>query len=361
MTVLIRYLLLSATVGLLAVRPTRLVAQPTTSAPELVRQGVALYDQGKPDEAVLRYTEALKQDPTNTTARYELALTYNALGRNEEAAALCRQLLKQDANPEASFYSTYGNALDGLKKPKEAVKMYQEGLKRYPNDGALHFNLGVTQATALGQPAEAIASMQQSVRCRPGHANSLNAVALLQQQQGNRVPALLVRLRLLQVEPTGQRAEAALARFDALLNQGVEKTGAKAVTMNISPETLKNAGKKGRPDNFGAADMLLSMSGAMDYSEENKDKTPTEQLIRKLDALISVLDELHPEQQTGFTWQYMVPYFVELKKQGYLPALAYSVQESRAARMPEVQTWLANHTATLEEFRSWAAAYAWPK
>jgi len=340
---------------------TRQATAQTTSSQELVKQGVALYDQGKPDEAVLRYKEALKQDPTNTTARYELALTYNALGRNEEAVALSKQLLKQEAEPGPSIYSTYGNALDGLKKPKEAAKVYQEGLKRYPNDGALHFNLGVTQATALGQPAEAIGSMQQSVRCRPGHANSLNALALLQQQEGNRVPALLAMLRLLQVEPTGQRAEAVLARFDKLLGQGVEKTGEKAVTINISPETLKNTGKKGHPDNFSAADMLLSMSGAMDYSEENKDKAPTEQLIRKLDALISVLDELHPAQQEGFTWQYFVPYFVELKKQGYLPALAYSVQESRAARTPEVHTWLANHTATVEEFRSWAAAYAWPK
>ena len=339
---------------------TQATAQ-TTSSQELVKQGVVLYDQGKPDEAVLRYKEALKQDPANVTARYELALTYNALGRNEEAVALCRQILKQEAKPGPSIYSTYGNALDGLKKPKEAAKVYQEGLKRYPNDGALHFNLGVTQATALNQPAEAIGSMQQSVRCRPGHANSLNALALLQQQEGNRVPALLAMLRLLQVEPTGQRAEAVLTRFDKLLGRGVEKTSEKAVTINISPETLKNAGKKGGTDNFGPADMLLSMSGAMDYSEENKDKTPTEQLIRKLESLISVLDELHPEKQEGFTWQYLVPYFVELKKQGYLPALAYSVQESRAGRTPEVQTWLTNHTATVEEFRSWAAAYAWPK
>jgi tetratricopeptide (TPR) repeat protein len=333
----------------------------TAGSQALVEQGVALYDQGKPDEAVLRYKEALKQDPTNTIARYELALTYNALGRNEEAVALCRQLLKQEVNPSASFYSTYGNALDGLQQPKEAAKIYREGLQRYPADAPLHFNLGVTQATALGQPAEAIGSMQQSVRYRPGNANSLNALSLLLQQEGNRVPALLVRLRLLEVEPTGPRAEAALARFDALLGQGVEKTGAKAVTINISPETLKNAGKKGRPDNFGQADMLLSMSGAMDFSEENKDKTPTEQLIRKLDALISVLDELHPAQQEGFTWHYIVPYFVELKKQGYLPALAYAVQESRAARTPDVHNWLANHTATVEEFRSWSAAYVWPK
>lgn len=333
----------------------------TATSQDLVKQGVSLHDQGKYDEAVLRYKEALKQDPANATARYELALTYNALDRNEEAVELCKQILKQDSNPSAGFYSTYGNALDGTKKPKEAAKIYQEGLKRYPNEGPLYFNLGVTQATSLQQPAEAIANMQQSVRCRPEHASSLNALGLLQQQQGNRVPALLAMLRLLQVEPTGPRAEAVLARFDKLVGQGVEKTGEKAVTISLAPQTVKDAGKKGRADNFGPADMLLSMSGALDFTEENKDKTPTEQLIRKLESLISVMDEQQSAKQNGFTWQYMVPYFVELKKQGYVPALAYTIQESRAGRTPEVQQWLANHTATLEEFRGWAGAYQWPK
>ncbi|MFD2787613.1 tetratricopeptide repeat protein [Hymenobacter rubripertinctus] len=336
-------------------------AQQTDTPAQLVKQGVALYDQGKYDEAVLRYKQALKQDPAHHTARYELAMTYNALGRNEEAVDLCRKLAKDDPEPGPSLYDTWGNALDGLHKAKEAVKVYQQGLHHYPNEGSLYYNLGVTQAASLGQLEESLASMQQAVRCRPTHLNSLNTLLQLTLKQGNRVPALLEMLRQLQLEPTGERATTTLARFDELVGQGVEKTGEQAVTINVSAESLKNAGKKGRPDNFGPADMLLSMSGALDYSEENKNKTPTEQLIRKLESLVGVLDELHPEKQPGFAWQYFVPYFVALKKQGYLPALAYSVQASRAAATPEVQQWLAAHTATLAEFRQWSDAYAWPK
>ena len=342
-----------------AAHPLR--AQQTDSADQLVKQGVTLYDQGKFDEAVLRYKQALKQEPANYTARYELAMTYNALGRNTEAVDLCRQLLKDDPEPGPSAYDTYGNALDGLQKPKEAVKIYQQGIRRYPNEGSLYYNLGVTQAVSLRQLPESIASMQQAVRCRPTHLNSLNSLWKLTLQADNRVPALLEMLRQLQLEPEGGRAEATLGRLDELVGRGVEKTGEQAVTINVSSATLKEAGKKGHPDNFGPADMLLSMSGALDYSEENKDKTPTEQLIRKLESLISVLDESHPETHEGFAWQYFVPYFVELKKQGYLPALAYSVQASRAAATPEVQQWLAAHTATLEEFREWSEAYNWPK
>ncbi|MBT9392759.1 tetratricopeptide repeat protein [Hymenobacter sp. NST-14] len=344
---------------LLAAGP--LQAQQTDTPAQLVKQGVALYDQGKYDEAVLRYKQALRQDPGNHTARYELAMTYNALGQNEEAVALCRKLAKDDPEPGPSLYDTWGNALDGLHKPKDAVKVYQQGLRFYPNEGSLYYNLGVTQAVSLGQLEESMASMQQAVRCRPTHVNSVNTLMQLTLKQGNRVPALLEMLRQLQLEPTGERAAVTLKGLDQLVGRGVEKTGEQAVTINVSRESLKNSGRKNQPDNFGHADMLLSMSGALDYSEENKDKTPTEQLIRKLESLISVLEEQHPATQPGFAWQYFVPYFVELKKQGYLPALAYSVQASRAAATPEVQQWLAAHTATLEEYQHWSEAYSWPK
>ncbi len=338
-----------------------LQAQQTTTAADLIKQGVALYDQGKPDEAVLRYKQALRQEPDNHVARYELAMTYNALGQNEEAVDLCRKLAKDDPEPGPSLYDTWGNALDGLKKGKEAVKVYQQGLSRYPNEGSLYYNLGVTQAVSLGQLNESLASMQQAVRCRPTHLNSLNSLMQLTLEQGNRVPALLEMLRQLQLEPTGERAAATLTRLDKLVGQGVAQTGEQAVTISVSAQTMKGAGKKGGPDNFASADLLLSMSGALDFDEANKNKTPTEQLIRKLESLIGVLAEQNPDQRQGFAWQYFVPYFVELKKQGYLPALAYSVQESRAGATPEVQQWLATHTATLEEFRQWSEAYKWPK
>ncbi|TYZ10933.1 tetratricopeptide repeat protein [Hymenobacter lutimineralis] len=337
------------------------LAQGVASAKTLVKEGIALYDQGNYQEAIRRYEQAIKLEPGNYTARYELAMTYNTLGQHKESAALCKELLKDDPEPSAAVYGTYGNALDGLKKPKDAVKIYQEGLKRYPDDGSLYFNLGVTQASSLEQPAEAMASMQQAVRCRPEHTNSLNAVSLLTLQLDNRVPALLEMLRLLQLEPTGKRAEATIARFDNALGLGVKKTGDKAVTINLSSNVVGNVSKENIPDNFAGPDMLLTMSGALDHSKENSKKTAPVLFADKLALLVSVLEENHPEKQTGFAWQYFVPYFVEMKKQGHLPALAYSVQASRAEATPEIREWLAAHAAEVQALNKWSAAYIWPK
>jgi tetratricopeptide (TPR) repeat protein len=343
----------------LSVQP---VFAQTTDASALVKQGVSLHDQGQYKEAIALYEQALKQEPANTTARYELAMTFNAVGRNAEAVALCKQILKLEPQQSAGFYSTYGNALDGLKKGKEATSVYQEGIRQYPDDGPLYFNLGVTQAKSLNQPDQAIASMQQAVRCRPEHANSHSALSALTAMQGNRVAALLETLRLLQLEPEGPRAVASLARLDRLVGQGVKQTGANSISINMSADVLKQVNsKKSQPDNFSQADMLLTMATALDYDEKNKSKAPTERLIEKLSSLCQGLAERKPEQQEGFVWQYFVPYFVALEKQGHLPALAYTVQASRAEATPDVKAWLSAHPTQVQALQEWSRTYIWPK
>lgn len=340
----------------------RAQAQSGATAETLIKQGISQYDQGQYQQAIASYEQALKLEPTNSTAQYELALTYNATNRNDEAVALCKRLLKQDATPGAEVYGTYGNALDGLRKPKEAVKIYEEGLKKYPNDGPLYYNMGVTQASSLNQLEAAIASMQQSVRCREAHANSHAALASLTTTQGNRIPALLETVRLLELEAEGKRAAASLAALDKMMGQGVQQTGEKSFTINLPMDMVKDVGRKNAgPDNFAAADMLLTLASALDHDEKNKDKSATERFIEKFSSLCKSLEENKPEARTGFVWQYYVPYFVELEKRGHVPALAYAIQASRAENVPEVKAWLSEHPVQVQALRQWSSTYIWPK
>ncbi|UOG76560.1 tetratricopeptide repeat protein [Hymenobacter tibetensis] len=338
------------------------LAQATSTAEALVQEGIALYDQGQYQKAVVSYNQALKLEPTNSTALYELALTYNALGRNAEAVELCKRLLKQNADPGPAVYGTYGNALDGLHKPKEAVKMYEEGVKRYPNEGSLYFNLGITQANSLNQLDAAIASMQQAVRCRPEHANSHAALAELTLAQGNRIPALLETMRLLQLEPQSKRAEACLVRLDKMMGQGVKQTGEKSVTISLAQAPVADANRKNsKPDNFAGMDLLLTMATALDLDEKNKNKPSSERLLEKLTTLCRAMGEAEATQRVGFVWQHYAPYFVALEKQGHLPALVYSIQAARAEALPEVQAWLTQHPTQVEALQEWSRTYAWPE
>jgi len=345
---------------LLLLLPAAARAQAPDDAQALVKQGVTLYDQGKYDEAVLRYRQALKLAPDNFTAQYELAMTYGALGRNEEVVDLCRKLLKNNAEASDNVYVTYGTALDDLKKPQEAVKIYQAGIRKFPDSGLLYYNLGVTQA-GLRQYDEAIGSQQRAVRLNPSHASAHRVLAILTAAEGNRVPAILEYVRFLQLEPQSRRAAANLTQLDQLLGQGVEKTGENSVTINMSTELLKQVnGRKNKPDNFGQADMLLTMAAALDHDEKNKDKTPTARLTEKLGSLCRSLAEQQPASRQGFAWEYYAPFFITLEKAGYVPTLAYLIQSSRTDQA-DVQQWLQQHPSEVKELQEWAAAYVWPK
>lgn len=335
-------------------------AQTPDEVNTLIKQGVALYDEGKYDEAVLRYKQALKLAPDNSTAQYELAMTYGELGRHQEAIDLCKQLLKKEDGVDPGVYVTYGTALDDLKKPQEAIRIYQTGIKKFPGAGMLYYNLAVTQA-GIERYDEARASLQQSVRLNPGHASSHMSLAVLTMQDGNRVPAVLELVRFLQLEPRGQRAVVNLERLDKLLGQGVKRVGKKAVEANLTVTGIQSMNRrKGQPDNFALPDVFLTLAEAKDYQEESKGKSATQRLAEKLDMLGQSLEQEQPDGRRGFAWEYYVPYFITLQKAGYLPTLAYLIQAARPGQ-PEAQQWLEQHPGQVKELQEWSEAYKWPQ
>ncbi|WP_460608663.1 tetratricopeptide repeat protein [Hymenobacter terrigena] len=330
---------------------------------ELVKEGVKLYDAGKYEEAIAKYQQALAAAPKDETALSELALTYNELGRNADAAAICEKLVKANPDIDASVYVTYGNSLDAMKKSKQANQVYEQGLKHHPDAYSLYYNAGVAQAGSNQLPA-AINNFQQAVMLNPQHGSSHMSLGMIQLGSRARVPGMLALGRFLVLEPRSARAAQRLPLLDRAMTQGVAKTGENAITINISADALKGSnGKSSGPDNFGPAEMMLSISGATALTTPPGLPVPTamEQFSSRFSSLCKVLRELNEKQpQAGFTWNYYVPYFVEMEKKGFVPAFTYLVHASKADE-PEVQQWLAAHPTEVEVFQEWSKNYIWPK
>lgn len=334
-------------------------AQATTDTPaELVRAGVALYDEGKYDQAVAKYQQALAAAPGNAPAQAELAMTYFALTRYADAVALCQQILR--AHPEADpvVYVTYGNSLDATQRPTEALAAYRDGLTRYPDAFILYFNQGVTLA-GQGQAAAAVASFQRAVALNPRHASSHMLLGSTQLQLGQRVLGLLALARFLVLEPNSPRAAARRAQLDAAMLKGVSQQNEHNITVNIAAESLKKKKGKQAADDFGPEEMFLSLAGALTFDEKNKDKTPLEKFIDQFSSLCQVMGEQGTKAGAGFTRTYYVPYFVEMQKKGFVPAFAYLAHSSQADA-PTVQQWLAAHPTEVQVFQEWSKSYAWP-
>ncbi|MEI7855922.1 MAG: tetratricopeptide repeat protein [Methanomicrobiales archaeon] len=104
---------------------------PTT--PDLIRQATGLAEQGMHNEALALLRTAIRQDPNNAGAWYNLGVTVYALGNYRDAVNAFGQAA--DIDPDfADAWFNKGIALVHLDKYPEALRAFDRGLKIEPWD-----------------------------------------------------------------------------------------------------------------------------------------------------------------------------------------------------------------------------------
>jgi tetratricopeptide (TPR) repeat protein len=353
-----RRLFFVAALGLL---PLLSPAQSSDQVRQLAKEGSALHDASRYEEADAKYQQALQLDPGSRLVKYLLALNYYQLKRYAETIRLSQELIAADSKASpAMLYQGYGVSLNALNQPAEAVKVYQQGLKVHPHASMLYFNMG-TALYKLRKAEEAQEAFRNSARLDPQHPTSPLFLGLVTADAGNRVPAILEMARFLVLAPDNPRAATALQRIDQLMGRGVEQTGEKSITVNINKSVLDASKHDRGEDNFADLDMLLTLTAATDYTEENKDKTPAVRFAEKLSLICKDLGEQTAKRKhKGFAWEFYAPYFAELERVGHGQAFAYLIRSADSADT-EVQQWLQQHSSQVADFKAWSAAYVWPK
>lgn len=189
----------------------------------LVRQGIDLTDRGYYEEALAKYDSAIVLDNKSYLANYEKAYTLMHMKRYNDVVSMCEGMLKNLKGDKslAEVYIMQGNALDMLKKRKESVKVYNEGIKAYPNASLLYYNKAIT-LFALNENEEAVESVKWAVVKNPRHASSHNLLASVY-ERGNRTLSLMAAIAFLAIEPEGDRAATNLKKVKALLKKGRRK------------------------------------------------------------------------------------------------------------------------------------------
>jgi uncharacterized caspase-like protein/Flp pilus assembly protein TadD len=171
--------------------------------------GIELHLEGKLDEAIVAYRQAIQLNPDSPLSYYNLGVTLEHQGRLGEAIVAYRQAIKLDS----SFANAYNNLGVALKaevelserisalasyqgsagfasgqrqvKLSEAIAAYRQAIQLDPNFATAHSNLGVALETQ-GKLDEAIASYRQAIQLDPNLTEAHRNLENLLKQQGKK-------------------------------------------------------------------------------------------------------------------------------------------------------------------------------
>jgi len=130
--------------------------------------GGELIKQGKLDEALAEFQQAVTLDPSFAAAQVNLAYTYDRLGRADEAIAQYRKALELE--PGNVFgHNNLGVLLDKKGLYDEAIGIFERALKIDPSNATVQGNLANARKNkAIIQEREArIAGARKQVEANP--------------------------------------------------------------------------------------------------------------------------------------------------------------------------------------------------
>jgi tetratricopeptide (TPR) repeat protein len=116
-------------------------ASPSQSADALVTQGLSLHSAGKVDEAVTMYEQALKQDPKNKFALFNLGQIAHTKGQYDSAIARYKAALETDPKFSNALYNL-GLAYAAKGDKTNAIATLRTAAEVTPNSAPTLFNLG---------------------------------------------------------------------------------------------------------------------------------------------------------------------------------------------------------------------------
>ncbi len=164
-----------------------------------LNQGVTLGQQGKLDDAVVAFQEALLRRPGFVEAWFNLGIVRAQQGKPDEAVACYQQALRLDPG-YAAAHINLGVVRMQQGQLEEAVASLQEALRLQPERVEAHLNLGKA-FTEQGQREQALTHLQQAVRLQPDVPETHYHVAALYNQQGDLEPAVASWRQAIRLRP----------------------------------------------------------------------------------------------------------------------------------------------------------------
>jgi tetratricopeptide (TPR) repeat protein len=309
--------------------PCIAIAQNEEKINAILKEGIALHDAGKYDEAIKTYERGLALEPNAQVLYYEIAYANYAKGDHKEAIKQAKKALKLEGKNSANAYILLGNTQDLMGKPKKAIKTFKKAIKKHPENHLLQYNLGLTSFN-LNELDQAEKALIEAISINSAHASSHYLLGFTKMNQGKNVQALLAFTFFLLLEPNSQRSENALKSTENLL--GIHKKIEETNTIFLSLNALQDESE------FSTAEMMLSLSSA-----SIKMKTDSMANVTEEDKFHIALEKIYAflkeskNDQNSFWWSFYVDIYAEILEHNHFETFCYFISQQKEG---EVFLWL---------------------
>ncbi|CAL2103473.1 TPR_REGION domain-containing protein [Tenacibaculum sp. 190130A14a] len=310
---------------------------------KLIEVGISNHDKGRYKDAINYYKKALELQQNSPLANYEISLSYMSLKDYKNAIKYSDKVISssKDERYLLPAYVNKGSALDMLGKTKKSIKIFEKGIKKLGNHYLLHFNLAINYLK-MNDLENGEVHLQEAIKHNPVHTSSHFYLAKINDSKGKRVQALLASYYFLFIEPESIRAQEIYAILQKNIKAGVKKEDGKNVTINLN--------LLGKDDDFGAAELMLSMLEATHKLEKNKDKTKEEMFVENTKSLFLILGELKENsEKEGFWWEFYVTFYDKLAKSGHIEAFCNFVTQMDL----KSKRWIDDNEEKIKKFFTW--------
>ncbi len=257
--------------------------------------------------SLLLTTPVLAQDTDDSATNYKAALALVDAGKGTEGIPLLEKVLKTQSNYTNAAYSLLGSIYDKNNQPEKAIAIYKDGLKAYPKDQNLYFNLGIADFRAKLYADAELAAIE-AIKLDPKHANSQRLYGLVTFHQNKRLNALMAFCSFLLLEPNGQRSEEAITNLQSILKGGVLKADGPG---KLSPAASAEAAKQN-------AIITNAIAAA-----QAKNLTGTGLLEYQLKAIFTQAGQVSAKKAgKSFFDKFYADYFYKMAQSGNVPGLA---------------------------------------
>lgn len=155
--------------------------------------------QGRTQEAIEHYKQAIDKKPDFSEAHSDLGVMYQDRGEFQKAIAHYQQAIQADSQ-FIEAYTNFGVALNALNRTAEAIRTLQRGLDLQPDHPETLFNLGVIyQQQKRNQ--QAIVQYRLAIAADPNYPAAYNNLGVALQHNKQFDTAIEMFFKALEVDP----------------------------------------------------------------------------------------------------------------------------------------------------------------